>query len=40
MKLPGWPADIPGGQPHPPAFATVSGAHLYGFPAAGADGRG
>ncbi|WP_049563372.1 nucleotidyltransferase domain-containing protein [Nonomuraea sp. SBT364] len=37
MKLPGWLAEIPGEQPHPLTFATVSGAHLYGFPSADSD---
>ncbi|MEO3890973.1 nucleotidyltransferase domain-containing protein [Nonomuraea sp. B5E05] len=35
--LPGWLAEIPGEQPYPPVFATVSGAHLYGFPSADSD---
>ncbi|GII57387.1 nucleotidyltransferase [Planotetraspora thailandica] len=35
--LPGWLDRIPGEQPHPLAFATVSGAHLYGFPSRDSD---
>ncbi|MBP2705855.1 nucleotidyltransferase domain-containing protein [Microbispora sp. RL4-1S] len=35
--LPGWLGEIPGGQPHPLGFATVSGAHLYGFPSDDSD---
>ncbi|WP_214102635.1 nucleotidyltransferase domain-containing protein [Acrocarpospora catenulata] len=35
--LPAWLADIPAEQPHPLVFATVSGAHLYGFPSADSD---
>lgn len=35
--LPGWLPEIPGEQPYPVAFATVSGAHLYGFPSADSD---
>ncbi|WP_240506687.1 DNA polymerase beta superfamily protein [Thermoactinospora rubra] len=35
--MPGWLADVPAGQPYPPVFATVSGAHLYGFPSADSD---
>ncbi|SDM38944.1 nucleotidyltransferase domain-containing protein [Nonomuraea jiangxiensis] len=37
MKLPGWLAEIPGEQPYPVVFATVSGAHLYGFPSVDSD---
>ncbi|MEV6031000.1 nucleotidyltransferase domain-containing protein [Nonomuraea sp. NPDC052116] len=41
MKLPGllpdWLAEIPGEQPYPLVFATVSGAHLYGFPSVDSD---
>ena len=37
MRLPDWLPEIPGEQPHPLAFATVSGAHLYGFPSADSD---
>ncbi|WP_433257136.1 nucleotidyltransferase domain-containing protein [Streptosporangium sp. CA-135522] len=37
IALPAWLADIPAEQPHPPAFVTVSGAHLYGFPSADSD---
>jgi hypothetical protein len=37
VRLPGWLPEIPGEQPHPLAFATVSGAHLYGFPSADSD---
>ncbi|MFG2074142.1 nucleotidyltransferase domain-containing protein [Nonomuraea maritima] len=35
--LPPWLPEIPGGQPYPSVFATVSGAHLYGFPSADSD---
>jgi hypothetical protein len=35
--LPGWLAEIPAEQPHRLAFATVSGAHLYGFPSHDSD---
>ncbi|WP_336216711.1 nucleotidyltransferase domain-containing protein [Nonomuraea sp. LPB2021202275-12-8] len=35
--LPDWLLAIPGEQPHPLAFATVSGAHLYGFPSVDSD---
>ncbi|MFI0416987.1 DNA polymerase beta superfamily protein [Spongiactinospora sp. 9N601] len=35
--LPGWLAEVPAGLPYPPAFATVSGAHLYGFPSLDSD---
>ncbi|GAA0991694.1 nucleotidyltransferase domain-containing protein [Acrocarpospora macrocephala] len=35
--LPRWLADIPAEQPYPLAFATVSGAHLYGFPSVDSD---
>jgi hypothetical protein len=35
--LPLWLADIPREQTHPLAFATVSGAHLYGFPSDDSD---
>ncbi|MER6945084.1 nucleotidyltransferase domain-containing protein [Nonomuraea sp. NPDC000554] len=37
MNLPSWLPEIPGEQPHPLAFATVSGAHLYGFPSVDSD---
>ncbi|MEU4407124.1 nucleotidyltransferase domain-containing protein [Streptosporangium sp. NPDC023963] len=37
VTLPSWLAEIPAGQAHPAAFATVSGAHLYGFPSADSD---
>ncbi|WP_113698587.1 DNA polymerase beta superfamily protein [Nonomuraea lactucae] len=37
MNLPAWLPELPGEQPHPLAFATVSGAHLYGFPSADSD---
>ncbi|MFI7127102.1 DNA polymerase beta superfamily protein [Nonomuraea sp. NPDC050153] len=37
MKLPGWLGEIPGEQPYPLVFATVSGAHLYGFPSVDSD---
>jgi len=37
VRLPGWLAEIPGEQPYPLAFATVSGAHLYGFPSVDSD---
>ncbi|MEW9533197.1 nucleotidyltransferase domain-containing protein [Microbispora sp. NPDC049125] len=35
--LPPWLAEVPGEQPHPLAFASVSGAHLYGFPSRDSD---
>ncbi|TMR98502.1 DNA polymerase beta superfamily protein [Nonomuraea basaltis] len=35
--LPGWLSEIPGEQPYALAFATVSGAHLYGFPSVDSD---
>ncbi|MGW5681963.1 nucleotidyltransferase domain-containing protein [Nonomuraea sp. NPDC003754] len=35
--LPSWLAEVAGEQPYPLAFATVSGAHLYGFPSADSD---
>ncbi|MGJ6961646.1 nucleotidyltransferase domain-containing protein [Streptosporangium sp. G11] len=37
VTLPSWLAEIPAEQAHPAAFATVSGAHLYGFPSADSD---
>lgn len=37
MNLPPWLPEIPGEQPYPLVFATVSGAHLYGFPSADSD---
>jgi uncharacterized protein len=37
VTLPAWLAEIPAEEAHPAAFATVSGAHLYGFPSAGSD---
>ncbi|MFI6290693.1 DNA polymerase beta superfamily protein [Nonomuraea sp. NPDC050790] len=37
MNLPGWLPQIPGEQPYPLVFATVSGAHLYGFPSRDSD---
>ncbi|TYB50947.1 nucleotidyltransferase domain-containing protein [Nonomuraea sp. PA05] len=37
MELLGWLAEIPGEQPYPLQFATVSGAHLYGFPSVDSD---
>ncbi|MEV4018110.1 nucleotidyltransferase domain-containing protein [Nonomuraea angiospora] len=37
MKLPGWLPEIAGEQPYPLVFATVSGAHLYGFPSVDSD---
>ncbi|MFB9681946.1 nucleotidyltransferase domain-containing protein [Streptosporangium vulgare] len=37
VTLPSWLAEIPAGQTHPAAFATVSGAHLYGFPSDDSD---
>ncbi|MBB5078505.1 nucleotidyltransferase domain-containing protein [Nonomuraea endophytica] len=37
MNLPGWLPEIPGEQPYPLVFATVSGAHLYGFPSRDSD---
>ncbi|NRQ33543.1 nucleotidyltransferase domain-containing protein [Nonomuraea sp. NN258] len=35
--MPAWLADVAGEQPYPLVFATVSGAHLYGFPSADSD---
>ncbi|GAA0410766.1 nucleotidyltransferase domain-containing protein [Microbispora corallina] len=35
--LPGWLGEVAGEQPYPLAFATVSGAHLYGFPSRDSD---
>ncbi|SEH03337.1 hypothetical protein SAMN05444920_13555 [Nonomuraea solani] len=35
--LPGWLAEVAGEQPYALAFATVSGAHLYGFPSVDSD---
>ncbi|MEU1728765.1 nucleotidyltransferase domain-containing protein [Nonomuraea sp. NPDC005692] len=35
--LPSWLPEIPGEQPYPVAFSTVSGAHLYGFPSVDSD---
>ncbi|MFG6199341.1 DNA polymerase beta superfamily protein [Nonomuraea sp. JJY05] len=37
MNLPEWLPEIPGEQPYPLVFATVSGAHLYGFPSVDSD---
>ncbi|ACZ86820.1 nucleotidyltransferase domain-containing protein [Streptosporangium roseum] len=37
VTLPAWLAEIPAEQAAPPAFVTVSGAHLYGFPSADSD---
>ncbi|MEU9834517.1 nucleotidyltransferase domain-containing protein [Streptosporangium sp. NPDC048047] len=37
VHLPAWLAEIPAEQPHALAFATVSGAHLYGFPSVDSD---
>ncbi|QFY08925.1 nucleotidyltransferase domain-containing protein [Nonomuraea phyllanthi] len=37
VSLPGWLAEVAGEQPYPLAFATVSGAHLYGFPSVDSD---
>ncbi|MEV0159659.1 nucleotidyltransferase domain-containing protein [Nonomuraea fuscirosea] len=37
VHLPGWLAEIPAEQPYPVMFATVSGAHLYGFPSVDSD---
>ncbi|MEV4165905.1 nucleotidyltransferase domain-containing protein [Nonomuraea dietziae] len=37
MTLPPWLEQIPGEQPYPLIFVTVSGAHLYGFPSADSD---
>lgn len=37
VTLPAWLDGVPAGQPHPPAFATVSGAHPYGFPSRDSD---
>ncbi|GAA3600586.1 nucleotidyltransferase domain-containing protein [Nonomuraea rosea] len=36
-ELPEWLAEIPGEQPYPLLFSTVSGAHLYGFPSVDSD---
>ncbi|NUP02294.1 MAG: nucleotidyltransferase domain-containing protein [Nonomuraea sp.] len=35
--LPPWLPDVAGEQPYPLVFATVSGAHLYGFPSVDSD---
>ncbi|MEV0383587.1 nucleotidyltransferase domain-containing protein [Nonomuraea sp. NPDC050643] len=35
--LPEWLGEVAGEQPYPLVFATVSGAHLYGFPSADSD---
>lgn len=35
--LPPWLPDVAAGERHPLAFATVSGAHLYGFPSVDSD---
>ncbi|MEU4834672.1 nucleotidyltransferase domain-containing protein [Streptosporangium sp. NPDC023615] len=37
VVLPSWLPEIPAGQAYRYAFATVSGAHLYGFPSADSD---
>ncbi|WP_326822413.1 nucleotidyltransferase domain-containing protein [Streptosporangium sp. NBC_01756] len=37
ITLPAWLEEIPAEQASPPAFVTVSGAHLYGFPSADSD---
>ncbi|MBB2913614.1 hypothetical protein FHS43_004923 [Streptosporangium becharense] len=37
VVLPAWLPEIPAEQAHPAAFATVSGAHLYGFPSIDSD---
>ncbi|MEU7745221.1 nucleotidyltransferase domain-containing protein [Nonomuraea sp. NPDC049158] len=37
MNLPAWLPEIPEEQPYPLVFATISGAHLYGFPSADSD---
>ncbi|MEV6868604.1 nucleotidyltransferase domain-containing protein [Streptosporangium subroseum] len=37
VTLPTWLAEIPAEEAHPAAFATVSGAHLYGFPSVDSD---
>ncbi|MBG0831984.1 nucleotidyltransferase domain-containing protein [Planomonospora sp. ID67723] len=37
VSLPAWLAEIPAEQPYTLAFATVSGAHLYGFPSTDSD---
>ncbi|GAA4226018.1 hypothetical protein FHR32_008812 [Streptosporangium album] len=37
VTLPTWLPEIPAEQACPPAFVTVSGAHLYGFPSADSD---
>jgi hypothetical protein len=35
--IPAWAADVIAGQPYPMVFATVSGAHLYGFASVDSD---
>jgi predicted nucleotidyltransferase len=35
--VPGWAAEVVAGLPYPAVFATVSGAHLYGFASADSD---
>ncbi|WP_157254237.1 nucleotidyltransferase domain-containing protein [Nonomuraea typhae] len=37
MSLPAWLPEVPAAQPYPLVFATVSGAHLYGFPSRDSD---
>jgi uncharacterized protein len=37
VTLPGWLDEVAAAQPYPLAFATVSGAHLYGFPSPDSD---
>lgn len=37
ISLPSWLPDVVARQPHPLVLATVSGAHLYGFPSADSD---
>jgi hypothetical protein len=37
VNLPAWLPEIPEEQPYPLVFATISGAHLYGFPSADSD---
>jgi predicted nucleotidyltransferase len=37
VTLPGWLSDVAAGQPYPLVFATVSGAHLYGFASVDSD---
>jgi len=37
IEVPGWAADVAAEHPYPMAFATVSGAHLYGFASVDSD---